>query len=404
MIKKIVKSIIIFIGILFIILILLIVIPSIANSPVFVYRTIVHGESDVADYEIFPERVIRKSGQPYSYARRLDQALPELPVAYKSKGQDKTLPLASFIKKTDTTSFIIVKNDAVVFEQYANGYAGNSVNTSFSMAKSVVSLLIGKAVEDGFIQSETQSIADYITEFKGGGLERITIRDLLLMRSDIVYDEDGILWFGDDTKTYYMPDLRKLALAHTAQTTQYGGRFHYNNYHPLLLGIILERSTGTPVATYLEQTIWQKLGAEYDASWSLDSEKTAFEKMESGINFKSIDFIKIGSMLIHDGYWNDRQVVNRNWLQKSVLSSFPINPDDYIDSHLKNRNIGYQYMWYAMPGYIGGTDYFAWGKYGQFLYISPANNVVILRTGITGGGVDNWPEVLNTIASGLNHK
>ena len=126
-------------------------------------------------------------------------------------------------------------------------------------------------------------------------MESITIEDLLLMRSDIRYEE-GNIWFGDVAKTYYMPNLRDLALSPDELTTKYEGKFHYNNYHPLLLGIILERSTGKHVAEYLEEKLWRKMGAEQDASWSLDSEESGFEKMESGINFIAIDFVKIGSM------------------------------------------------------------------------------------------------------------
>lgn len=152
--------------------------------------------------------------------------------------------LAEFVKNTDTTSFIIVKNDKIVYEQYANGYNENSINTSFSMAKSVVSLLVGKAIENGNIKSVSEPIANYIPEFENKAIGQTTIEDLLRMRSKIVYNEDKFLWFGDDTLTYWYDNLRELALSHTNVTDEYNGNFHYNNYHPLLLGLILERSTG----------------------------------------------------------------------------------------------------------------------------------------------------------------
>ena len=222
------------------------------------------------------------------------------------------------------------------------------------------------------------------------------------MRSDIVYYEDKFLWFGDDTLTYYYDNLRELALSHTNLTNKYNGNFHYNNYHPLLLGIILERSTGKSVSEYFEREIWQKIGAENNAFWSLDSEKFGFEKMESGINFYAEDFIKIGSMVLHGGFWNGAQVVNNEWLNFSTLCQFPIDNNEYRGSFLDGKNIGYKYMWYCTPSAQGGYDIFAWGKSDQILYISPANNLVILRTGKTDGGVPNWVETIKAIITDNN--
>ncbi len=367
-------------------------------SATFLGRVLIHWDSGVWDYKIFPERVIEKSGQPYSYRKNINSALDNLAVRYS----DKQEPLKKFIDSTHTTSFIIVKNDEIVYEKYANGYNENSVNTSFSMAKSVVSLLIGKAIEDGYIDNVTQPISDFIGEFKGLEIGKTTIEDLLLMRSPIAYDEDKFLWFGDDSLTYWHSDLRKLALTHTQLTDRNEDKFHYNNYHPLLLGIILERSTGLSVSEYFGREIWQKIGAEYDASWSLDGNKSGFEKMESGINFRAVDFIKIGSMVLHDGFWNGTQIINRDWINASTLCQFPINDSEYENSFLAEKNIGYKYMWYSTPSSKAGYDIIAWGKSDQILYISPVNNTVVLRTGKTDGGVDNWVETIKAMIADMN--
>ena len=367
-------------------------------SPVFLGRVLAHWDSSVTDYNVFPERVAQKSAQPYSYGKDINPALESLTVNYDNKQKS----LSEFVNGTDTTSFIVVQHDKIVYEQYANGYDENSTNTSFSMAKSVVSLLIGKAIENGFIASVKEPIANYIEEFKNTEIGKTTIEDLLLMRSNIVYDEDKFLWFGDDTLTYWYDDLRQLALSHTDLTDKYNGKFHYNNYHPLLLGIILERSTGVSVTQFFEREIWQKIGAEHNASWSLDSDKCGFEKMESGINFKAVDFIKIGSMVLHNGYFNGTQVINADWLIISTLCEFPLDNSNYEDTFLADKNIGYKYMWYSTPSEQAGLDIFAWGKSDQILYISPANDIVILRTGKTDGGVSNWVKTLQGIITDIN--
>ncbi len=366
-------------------------------SPTFLGRVLTHWDSKVTDYKVFPERIIEKSEKPYSYIKDINSDLRNITV----KNSNKQKSLADFVKKTDTTSFIIVQNDKIVYEQYANGYSENSINTSFSMAKSVVSLLIGKAIENGNIKSVTEPISNYIHEFENKEIGQITIEDLLLMRSEIVYDENKFLWFGDDALTYWYDDLRELALSHINLTDKYSGRFHYNNYHPLLLGLILEHSTGQSVSQFFELEIWQKIGAEYNASWSLDSKKSGFEKMESGINFCAVDFLKIGSMVLHNGYFNGTQIIDDKWLTNSTLCDFPINSAEYENTFLSGKNIGYKYMWYSTPSAQSGYDIIAWGKSDQILYISPANNIVILRTGKTDGGVSNWVETIKEILTAI---
>lgn len=367
-------------------------------SPVFLGRVLTHWDSRVTDYKVFPERIIQKSEQPYRYTKNVNPSLESLTVKY-GNGQ-KTL--TEFVKSTDTASFIIVQNDTIVYEQYANGYDANSTNTSFSMAKSVVSLLIGKAIEKGCILSVEDPIANYIEEFADKEIGKTTIEELLLMQSNIAYDEDKLLWFGDDTLTYWHDNLRQLTLSHTELTDRYEGDFRYNNYHPLLLGIILERSTGVSVSQFFEREIWQKIGAEHDASWSLDSDKYGFEKMESGLNFYAVDFVKIGSMVLHGGYFNGTQVINGDWLNKSTLCNFPLNNNKYENTFLAGKNIGYKYMWYCAPSGQFGLDVIAWGKSDQIMLISPANGIVILRTGKTDGGVENWAAALQQIITSIN--
>jgi len=379
--------------------IFLVLFSAIIYSPEYMYRIIVNGESKVTDHAFFPKQVIEKSPIPYKYTYDLDNSLDMLNIIYEIKGR-KSAPLLSVLKDNDTTSLIVIHNDVVKYEKYFNGYRKDSINTSFSSVKSLVSLLIGMAIQDGYIKSENQKISEFIPEFINTDFEEITIKDLLMMRSNIRYEEE-LAWFSDAAKTYYMPDLRNLALHHMSIDANYSGQFHYNNYHPLLLGIILERSTKQQVAHYFQEKIWKKVGTEYNASWSIDSDETQFEKMESGLNFVPIDYAKIGSMLLHNGTWNGQDIVNKNWISVSTIAPAPLSESDIDSEFLKDKTVGYQYMWYSIKNDKGGHDYFAAGKYGQYLYISPENKVVIVRTGITGGNIDWWPDVLKQIASNI---
>lgn len=370
-------------------------------SPNYLGRVLTHWDSSVSDIGFFPARAVVASEKPYAYERVQDPTIGSLSVFYSDGRESHRAALDDFAVCTDTTSFLIVRNDKLIYEKYADGMTADSVQTSFSMSKSVVSLLIGRAVEDGYIADIRQPISNYISEFVNTEIGKTTVEDLLAMRSRISYEENGFLWFGDDSLTYWHPDLRKLALEHRSVTDAYGGKFHYNNYHPLLLGLILERTTGMSVSAYFEREIWRKVGAEFAASWSLDSEESGFEKMESGINFRAVDFVKIGSAVLHGGEWNGERIIGEEWLNASTLCPFPFDTKEYENTFLAGKNIGYRYMWYTVPSRKSGFDIVAWGKSDQVLYISPANDTVILRTGRTDGGVADWVNVMQNLTEAL---
>lgn len=356
----------------------------------YMERILTLGSSDVKDYKVFPSRVIEKSEVPIPYAYALRPSFGQ----FQPERND---PLATMLSKSDTQSFIVIHKDKIVYEFYGKGYDRSSVNTSFSSAKSLGSLMIGIAIDKGLIQSEEEAISTYIEKLKGTEIGKITIKQLLSMRSPIKYKE-GPLWYGDDAKTYYMPNLRALASETTVIDPQYSGVFHYNNYHPLLLGMIIENTTGKSVSEFFETEVWKKIGSEYPASWSLDSEASGFEKMESGLNFRAIDYAKIGSLILHKGLWHGQQIVSERWVKQSTQAAFPIVASDYTGSFLEGRQTGYQYMWYVTPNDKKGLDSYAAGKYGQFIYISPENETVIVRTGSGAGKIDWWPDVLKAVA------
>jgi CubicO group peptidase (beta-lactamase class C family) len=378
-------------------LLAVLIVSAAVYSPSYMARILVNGESKITDYRLFPEREIARGERVYTYQTLPDEALPQAEIRYLSGGEQRTETLEQLLEENGTTSCLVIKDDVLVYEAYFNGYARDSVETSFSSVKSLDSLLIGLAIEDGAIHSVQDRISDYIPEFTGTPFEGITIEQLLLMRSPIDYRE-GLAWFSDDAKTYYAPDLRNLALNQMRIDPAYAGQFHYNNYHPLLLGIILERATGMHVADYFRWKIWSRIGAEFDASWSLDSKQSGFEKMESGLNFRSIDYAKIGSMLLHDGAWNGEQIVPARWLEASVIAPEPLSNEDVSGGFFPDIPIGYRYMWYSTENAQGGHDFFSAGKYGQYIYVSPENDVVIVRTGFDVGEVDWWPGVLAQIA------
>jgi CubicO group peptidase (beta-lactamase class C family) len=178
-----------------------------------------------------------------------------------------------FLRSSDTLAFLVVHDDWLVYERYLGGAGRQGRQTSFSVAKSFVSALVGIAIGEGSIDSVSDPVTDYVPGLleRDPRFDRITLRDLLTMSSGIRYEEHSLpLPWGDDVNTYYSTDLRDLALNATEIERPPGQEWHYNNYNPLLLGLVLERATGMSVSDYMATRLWQPLGAERDATWSLD--------------------------------------------------------------------------------------------------------------------------------------
>ncbi len=398
------------IGVLIIVLILMffsymLILPD-YKSFTYVARGL-WGESDFYDHQKFAYRQIEKANDSHTFEYNLkesyiDDLLMDINYYYKQKrytiGDAK-----QFFNETDTTSFIIIKNDKIIYEKYFNDYSRESINTSFSVAKSFVSFLIGKAIGDGYIESIEEPITNYIPELSNKGFEEISIEHLLNMSSGLHYNERPLL-FSDDAKTYYSPNLRRLALGETKLVDRPGEKFLYNNYNPLLLGIILERSTQKTISEYLQETLWKPVGMQFSATWSIDSQKHGFEKMESGINARAIDFARFGKLYLNKGNWNGEQIISSQWIIDSTKRKENLNDSyySYTEWDFFNRDNGYyKYMWLGYEREDGDYDFFAHGKYGQVIYVSPKYNVVIVRTGKTAGKVDFWPEILLELSSKL---
>ncbi len=305
----------------------------------------------------------------------------------QSGGTPTTRPLEEFLADSGTTAFVVLRDDRLLYERYFNGYGRESTQTSFSTAKSFVSALVGIAIEEGRIRSVDDTVVRYLPELAGRGMDAMTIRNLLTMSSGLEFSgEDGAGGpFGDDAKIYYTPQLRKLALSVRAAAAP-GDQWQYNDYNTVLLGLILERTTGRSVASYLSEKLWQPLGMEADGSWSLDSADDGFEKMASGINGRAIDFAKFGRLYLDGGSWNGRQLVPARWVQESTRADVTTDPADF-----------YQYFWWVDVAQPYRGRFMAVGNLGQFLYVVPDKRLVIVRFG-ERFGADQWVPLLRSIA------
>ncbi|HSL44020.1 MAG TPA: serine hydrolase [Anaerolineales bacterium] len=377
------------------------------NQSLFWARQLAWSDSTVKDYEKFPVRSISNAAPAFHFGENLSPELFQT-IEYRSHGELKQMGFEEFLRSTQTTSFIVIKDDAILYEGYFNGYTRDSLVTSFSMAKSVTSALIGIAIDEGYIGGVNDLMIDYTPELTGKGFDNVTIRDLLLMSSGIRYLTDDeisplaqITQFTDDGLSYSYPDLRSLALRVKMDEKGPGAEFNYNNYNTILLGLILERSTGRSPSEYLQEKVWEPLGMEYPASWDLDSEKSEFELIASGINGRAIDFAKFGRLFLNYGNWNGTQIISPEW----VFESTAPDPDDHrvwhSDASWKEAKGYYKYQWWGKINSDGSYDYLAQGHLGQRIYVSPQAKMIIVRFGTDEGGVDEWTDVFQSIIANV---
>ena len=345
--------------------------------PEYVWRTLTLGDSDVDDQFRFPRRVVRAAPG----ARELPVALQPERVrqdfAATMLGED----LEAWLAATQTQGFVVLQRGQVVYEAYFNGHRREDTATSFSVAKSVLGTLVDLAVAEGHITSIDLPITAWLPELRHRDprFERISLRHLMNMNAGLDYTEYPFLT-SDGAKTYYWPDLRALALEGPQVDRPPGQTWLYNNYHPLLIGLILERTTGMPVANYLEQRLWKPAGMPADASWSLDSEASGFEKLESGINARTLDFARFGQLFLDGGVSLDgRRVLSAEAVRAAT------SPEGAVPLEQFRAGAYYQHFWWGTSRPGGAHDFSARGNHGQFVFVSPRNQVVIARNGRTYG-------------------
>lgn len=360
------------------------------RSESYLGRWVIWNKSDIKDHEKFPNHPFHASSEPFYFNNKLDPSCDTLLV---SQTRTKKVPLGKILEESKTTALIIIRDDTIIYEKYLNGYDKHSINTSFSTAKSITYLIVGAAIDDGFIKSENDKVTDYIPELLqvDPNYSYLKLCHLLDMQSGIQFKDHDLPW-GDKPKAYYHPRLRERVLE-LPLTSQPGEFFKYNSYNPILLGLIIERTTGLSPAVYFENRIWNQLGMEYNGSWSMDSKDSRTTKMESGLNLRAVDLAKIGRLVLNYGKWDEKQIISEQWIKKL----FSITPEKNVTTF--GEEIFYESLWWLYskdkqnPYIIS-----AWGHLGQYIYIFPDDQLIIIRMGKKIGNVDSWGKIFKEIA------
>lgn len=346
-----------------------------------VARSIVWGGSSFGDQDRFPARSMSASAEPVTFAEAADSPVAE----YAEPGSGT--PLEEILTSSDTTAFIVIHGDELLYEEYFNGSSREDVQTSFSVAKSFTATLIGIAIDEGFIDSLADAVTEHIPELRERDtrFDDITLGHLITMSSGLSFDDGASPW-ADPANTYYGTDLRTAAVTKPSVQDPPGVVFDYNDWNVVLLGLVLERATDMPVAQYMQTRLWQPMGAEAGGSWSLDSDRHGFEKMFVGVNGRAIDSAKLGWLYLHEGRNGNLQVVPSDFVAESTRVDTTTDPA-----------ADYQYLWWID---VARDSYFAHGDHGQFIYVDPSAELVVVRHGRSGdldwvefiGNLNEWLE------------
>jgi len=346
------------------------------NYPLdYVMRVLIKQESNTDDYkwqqveEIKAPFVSKKINRKLNedWVRTIFERDPEISNA-----------LETFLEQKNTTSFIVIRDSSIIYEQYFNGHSIETPTPVFSISKSIISLLLGQSIERGEIGGLDTAITDYIPELEESdpGFSNISFANLVDMQSGIAYDSDVSFPFinSDDALIYYSNDLQSILLNKLSLESS-PGIFEYNDYNPNIIALALTRATGETITQLVQERIWKPLGVEFDGSWVTDWK--GFPRAESGLVMRPVDLAKVGLAMIH--IRDSSSVISKVWHHRSMNR---LNEDNFEEYN--GKQWGYSTGWWIVSRPEKPHDIAAIGAHGQYLYISPKNNIIIVRTGKDG--------------------
>jgi CubicO group peptidase (beta-lactamase class C family) len=339
---------------------ILLILVSYFFSPKYLQNALIHQTPDIDDYQIFNNREVG-AGNYIPWDSAADYNKKELKQETIQR-MDSLLPVA----------FLIVQNGKLKYEKYWDNYNDSSRSNSFSMAKSVISLLIGIAIDDGLIENIDQPVANFVEEFNTAENKNLKIRELLTMSSGLNWDEHYSSPFSLTTKAYYGEDLRTL-VQELKVIEPPGEKWNYLSGNTQLLALVLEKACGKTVSEFASEKLWKRIGAKNTALWSVDT-PNGIEKAYCCFNSNARDFARIGQLILNEGMYDDIQVISKAYLDSATRAASYLkdergNPVDFY---------GYQFWIVSYKGY---RVPFARGILGQYIFAIPGKNAVVVRLG-----------------------
>lgn len=341
------------------------------------YRT-----PDAETYKIFPQAYVQPSDSAFHFIRPAKQR-NDLDTLQVFDGQQHYLPLKDYLKAGQVNLFMVIRNDSILYEKYDKGYSDSTLATTFSIAKSMLSVLVGQALADGRIKSLDDPILNYIPELSANSAySTLILRDLFTMKSGLAFRDTngGIInaFFSDEAKYYYTDDMKR-ELLKVKRVGYPGQAWQYKSIDAILLGWVVEKATKKSLAQYFQERLWQRIGTQYRASWGLDHVK-GLTNTASRFQVTAIDLAKVGRLYLNDGQYNGQQVVPQDWVLQTIKmqGSTPVTSKGW-------QKTTQNYLWWLPQEGVNG-EYAAEGMLGQRLYVDPLTKTIIVVFADKGGG------------------
>ncbi|MFV9483444.1 serine hydrolase domain-containing protein [Christiangramia sp. ASW11-125] len=288
--------------------------------------------------------------------------IQEWPLAKDYNSIKATRSLDSLHKELETAAFLIIQNDSLVYEKYYQEYGAASQTNSFSMAKSVVSLLMYKAIQDGYLENIEQPVENFFPQFD----KKLKIGDLSSMASGLNWDENYYNPFASTARAYFGKDIREQVLDLKVIKNP-GEEFEYLSGNTQLLAMVIEKATGKTLSNYLSESFWKPMGMNDSALWQLDSKDSAMEKAYCCIATNARNFGKFGKFLLNNGNWNGEQLLDSAYIEQLSKPRFEDSP-----------YYGYGFW---LSDYKDKEIYYMRGILGQYVIVIPEDELVIVRLG-----------------------
>jgi CubicO group peptidase (beta-lactamase class C family) len=319
------------------------------------------------------------------WIKKADQAYPlREPVkerTFEYTFQGKRYSLDDYFKRNFVTGFLVLHNDQIIIEKYFHEAGRNSRFVSQSVSKSIVSILIGAAVEEDAIRSIEDPVIKYLPYLSESGYRSVTVKNLLQMSTGVKYSEN----YGDPKSEAALlgsalltgsPSFQDYAQSIQPTNTPPGTKFEYQSVNTQVLGLLLEKVTGKRLNEYAQEKLWKKIGAQSDAFF-YESKKQPDTCAFACFNATLRDYARVGLMMLQGGKLGEERVVSSKWVHDSTT------PDAPFLKPSPGGGPGYAYQWWIPSGEKG--VYMAQGIYGQCIYVDPTRHVVIVQTSA-------WPE------------
>ena len=330
--------------------------------PFYAKKALIYWFPTIDDLNIFEHATVHAPDSCWEWA------ISDKYNSYKLSKKD-----SAYIDDMKTVSFLVIRNDSILYETYRGGWNDTLTSNLFSATKSIVGMLVGIAMDEGKIGSVDDKVMKYIPEYNRGRQKDITIRNLLTMSAGMDWDEAYASLFSVTTHGYYGNDLYKLIMGLDIVDTP-GVQYSYRSGETQLLSFVLEAATGETISKYAEKKLWRPMMAGQDAFWLLDK-KDGDEKSFCCFHTTARDAARFGRLMLNMGNWNGRQLVSRKYMEEALA------PASYLkDQWGKDPLTYYGYQTWIM-NYNGERCPYFRGMLGQYIIAIPSKNAVVVRLG-----------------------